>query len=72
MRVSEVCSSVTETDALGITPPEASVTSPVIPPSVCCAARELLHNAMAAAIISSPGKENGDTRLKCFKRLTSK
>ena len=70
-RVSEVCSSVTVTEALGITPPEASVTSPVMPPSVCCATRELVHSATAATVISSRESRVENNCVQCLKGVTS-
>jgi len=53
LRESEVCSSVMVTLALGITPPDASLTSPEMPPSVCCANRGEQHSAATVAIASS-------------------
>src|SRR5579862_884133 len=53
VRSNPVFSSSSETVALGMTPPCGSVTSPVSPPSVCCARREELHSAKAATIASS-------------------
>src|SRR5579872_2294853 len=57
VRVRDVCSSRTVTVALGITLPDGSVTSPVIPPSVCCASSVEPHSATTAAKASSRGNK---------------
>src|SRR5580692_3705782 len=66
VRVSEVFSSTRVTPALGMTPPDGSVTSPVMPPRVCCADRNELHSAMAARIVSSWGKTEETNRMECL------
>src|ERR1022692_617659 len=58
--VNPVCSPVIVTTALGITLPEDSVTSPEMPPSVCCASRAEEHSAATARIDSS--RRNGEER----------
>jgi hypothetical protein len=47
-----------------MTLPEASVTSPVIPHSVCCAATGAGHSAAAAANASSRENEEMKLRMK--------
>src|SRR5580704_11354373 len=64
VRVNAVCSSTTVTVALGSTPPEESVTSPVMPPRVCCAGEVGQHSAMAAATASSRGIREKDERIE--------
>jgi hypothetical protein len=71
-RVSEVCSAFTVTVALGIYAARGSVTSPVIPPSVCCANSEPQHSATAAATASNRETEEGKICLEYFNSLTSK
>src|SRR5580698_9706391 len=63
-RVRPVCSSTTVTVALGITPPEPSVTEPVMPPSVCCAKTIGEHSATAATNASSRNVGEKTNRLK--------
>src|ERR1035438_443513 len=65
-RVSDVCSSTTVTVTLGITPPDESVTSPVMPPRVCCARTVPEHSATAAAKASSRGIGEETIRMKCL------
>ena len=67
VRVSEVCSSTAVTCTLGITLPDESVTSPVMPPSVCCAKSDGAHSATAAATAGSQGSRDESLRMKCFK-----
>src|ERR1700677_2960765 len=63
-RVKAVCSSRTVTVALGIAPPDASVTSPVMPPRVCCAGTRVQHSATAATNTSSRGIGEETIRMK--------
>src|SRR5271170_8247818 len=65
-RVRAVCSSTTLTVALGITPPDESVTSPVMPPSVCCAGTMVAHSATAATNTSSREIGAETKRMKCL------
>src|SRR5580692_12241653 len=65
-RVNAVFSSTTVTVALGITPPEESVTSPVMPPRVCCARPVLKHSATTATNASSPGIREKKLRMVNF------
>src|SRR5580692_4550444 len=65
-RVRAVCSSTTETVALGITPPDPSVTEPVMPPSVCCAGTVVEHSATAATSASSRKIGVETERMKCL------
>jgi hypothetical protein len=57
------------TVALGITPPEVSVTTPVIPPSVCCASRNELDSAAAATMVNSLGSREEKIRMEYLKSL---
>ena len=73
VRVSEVCSSVTVTvdvgnhAARGIRDFAGDSAERLL-----CLTGSWLHNTTAAAIASRPEKEKEDTRMKCFKGLTSK
>jgi hypothetical protein len=71
VRVSDVCSPTTVTVALGITPPDSSVTTPVMPPSVCCAESDELHSAAAATIASSRGSKEQNERMEYLKEMAS-
>jgi len=53
VRVRPVCSPTMVTSTLGITLPELSVISPVMPPSVCCAKEGEIHNAATATNVRS-------------------
>jgi hypothetical protein len=72
VRVIDVDSAVTVTVALGITPPVGSVTSPVMPPSVCCDKSDEQHSATIATIASNRGNADGRIRIKGVNWLTSK
>src|SRR5438876_12077168 len=71
VRVRDVDSSTTVTDALGITPPEASVTTPVMPPSVCCAKERGMHSAATAINASSRGSRVVWSLIKYLNLLAS-
>src|SRR6266568_6931609 len=71
VRVNEVCSSNTVTVALGMTPPDASVTTPVMPPSVCCANRGEMHSAATATIANSRGSRVFWIRMEYLNLLAS-
>ncbi len=71
VRVRDVDSSTTVIDTLGITPPDASVTSPVRPPSVCCARTCKEHNAATVANINSRKDTNERTGMEYFNLLAS-
>src|ERR1700677_5161541 len=66
VRVSAVCSSTTVTVAPGITPPDESVTSPVMPATVCCAKTALQHSATTADTASSRGIDEETIRRTCL------
>src|SRR5579871_5075422 len=72
VRVRPVCSLVMVTSALGMTLPEASVTSPVMLPRVCWASAGARHSAAAAKRISSRRKENDWVRIEQIKRKPHK
>ena len=59
----EVCSSTTVTVALGMTPPDGSVTSPVMPPSVCCARQGSEAQRNGCRNRQQPGKCRGEKTL---------
>src|SRR5580658_2568444 len=63
-RVNPVFSSTTVTVALGITPPDESLTSPVMPPRVCCARTALQHSATTARTASSRGIREETSRME--------
>src|SRR5580698_11237806 len=64
VRVRPVCSPTIVTSALGMTLPELSVTSPVMPPNVCCASREEVHSATTATKASSRNIEEEMLRME--------
>jgi hypothetical protein len=58
--------------AFGITPPDASLTAPEMPPSVCCANREELHSATTATMESSRESREEKIRMEYLKWRASK